>query len=190
MRIAAGNRCLFFIKRAELRPRRAVASNVRRRCAMLQPKPIHPEEDTMATSTLDPENTPRPDRQTTKGTGTSALGPSDTSDSGSDVQGGLRWTSEREIGLDTGTAEDADSAPADPSAGPDIGDAALDSDTDSDGSGERATAGRDTDIEAGADIDVDRVDYVNPDAGPDQVDADAESVVPQRARERRQDQQP
>ncbi len=143
----------------------------------------------MATSTLDPENTPRPDRRTTKGTGTSALGPSDTSDSGSDVQSGLRWTSEREIGLDTGTNEDASSAPRDPTAGPDIGDAELDSDTDSAGSGERAAAGRDTDVEAdSSDIDVDRIDYVNPAEDPDLVDDQADSMPPPARGTRRPDQ--
>lgn len=120
----------------------------------------------MATSTLDPENIPEPDRRLSKGHGTSALGPSDTSDSGSDVQGGLRWTAEADIGLDKGTYEDPDSGRRDRSAGPDIGDAELDSDTDASGTGEVATAGRDSDIEAGSDIDVDRIDYINPEDAP------------------------
>jgi hypothetical protein len=121
----------------------------------------------MATSTLDPDNLPEPDRRLGKGHGTGSLGPSDTSDTGSDVQGGLRWTQEADIGLDKGTNEDPDSGRRDPSAGPDIGDADIDSDTDAVGTGERATAGRDSDIEAGSDIDVDRIDYVNPHADPD-----------------------
>lgn len=112
----------------------------------------------MASSTLDPENTPEPDRQLGKGHGTDALGPSDTSDSGSDVQSGRRLTQEADIGLDRGTNEDSDNARRQRSAGPDIGDANLDSDTDSTGTGERATAGRDTDVEMGADIDIDRID--------------------------------
>lgn len=115
------------------------------------------------TSTLDPDNTPEPDRQLGKGHGTGAVGPSDTSDTGSDVQGGLRWASEADIGLDKGTYEDPDSAPRDRTAGPDIGDAELDSDTDASGTGEVGTAGRDSDIEMGADIDVDRIDYLNAD---------------------------
>ena len=83
----------------------------------------------MASSTLDPDNIPEPDRRLRKGHGTGALGPSDTSDSdtsdsGSDVQG------------------NTDS----------------DSDTDAAGTGERAAAGRDSEIDTGADIDVDRVD--------------------------------
>jgi hypothetical protein len=122
------------------------------------------EEDIMATSTLDPDNIPEPDRRLAKGHGTGALGPSDTSDSGSDVQGGLRWAEEGDLGLDKGTSEDPDSGRRDRSAGPDIGDAGVDSDTDAFGTGERATAGRDSDIEAGSDIDVDRIDYLNPEA--------------------------
>ena len=65
----------------------------------------------MASSTLDPDNIPERDRTVTKGHGTRALGPSDSSDSGSDVQDSLRRTEDAEIGLDTGTNEDADSAP-------------------------------------------------------------------------------
>lgn len=120
----------------------------------------------MATSTLDPENMPEPDRELGKGHGTRALGPSDTSDSGSDVQGGLRWADEVDPGLDKGTNEDSDTAPRDPTAGPDIGDACLDSDTDAFGTGEHASAGRDEGF-SGADIDIDRVDYINPDENPD-----------------------
>ena len=120
----------------------------------------------MATSTMDPENTPEPDRRLNKGHGTGALGPSDTSDSGSDVQSGLRWAAEADIGLDKGTYEDPDSGPRDSSAGPDIGDAELDSDTDARGTGEVGTAGRDSDIEMGSDIDVDRIDYINPEDEP------------------------
>lgn len=112
----------------------------------------------MATSTLDPDNIPQPDRKLGKGHGTGSLGPSDTSDSGSDVQGGLRWAQEADIGLDKGTHEDPDSGRRDMSVGPDIGDAGIDSDTDAVGTGERGTAGRDSDIAMGADIDVDRVD--------------------------------
>jgi hypothetical protein len=124
----------------------------------------------MTTSTLDPDNKPEPDRRLGKGHGTDALGPSDISDAGSDVQSGMRWTNEADIGLDKGTNEDPDSARRDRSAGPDVGDAELDSDTDAVGTGERATTGRDSDIEAGADVDVDRVDYLNPDEDPNNPD--------------------
>lgn len=125
----------------------------------------------MATSTLDPENIPEPDRRLGKGHGTGSLGPSDTSDSGADVQGGSRWAAETDIGLDKGTSEDPDSGRRERSAGPDIGDANIDSDTDALGTGERATAGRDSDIEMGSDIDVDRIEYVNPEEDP-QYDPD------------------
>jgi hypothetical protein len=120
----------------------------------------------MADSTLDPDNIPEPDRKLGRGKGTSALGPGDISDSGSDVQGGLRRTGEVDLGLDTGTNEDPDSVSSDPSAGPDIGDAMLDSDTDAMGTGERATAGRDHEL-AGSDIDIDRIEDITPDDNPD-----------------------
>lgn len=57
------------------------------------------------------------------------------------------------LGLDSGTNEDAAHGTG---AGRDVGDANLDSDSDSSGTGERATAGRDTDVEAGSDIAPDR----------------------------------
>jgi hypothetical protein len=120
----------------------------------------------MADSTLDPDNIPEPDRKLGRGKGTSALGPGDISDSGSDVQGELRRTGEVGLGLDTGTNEDPDSVSSDPSAGPDIGDAMLDSDTDAMGTGERATAGRDHEL-AGSDIDIDRIEDITPDDNPD-----------------------
>lgn len=120
----------------------------------------------MASSTLDPDNIPEPDRRLGRGHGTNALGPGDISDSGSDVQGALRRTGEVDLGLDKGTNEDPDSGSNDPTAGPDIGDAMLDSDTDAMGTGERATAGRDSEL-AGRDIDVDRIDYIDPDGNPD-----------------------
>ncbi len=95
----------------------------------------------MATSTLDPDNLPQPDRQLGKGHGTAALGPSDISDTGSDIQG----------------------------AGPRIGDANIDSDTDAFGTGERATAGIDSDIEAGGDINVDHIDTLQPEENPEDI---------------------
>jgi len=94
----------------------------------------------MATSTLlqTGEQAPVVD----KGHGTSALGPSDTSDSGSDMQGGHGLVDDEMLGLDTGTNEDATHAGV--NAGADIGDATLSSDSDSGGSGERASAGRES----------------------------------------------
>ncbi len=87
----------------------------------------------MSTSTLTPENFPLGrDRSLGKGHGTAALGPSDSSDSGSDVV----------------------------NAGPDIGDTDLDSDSDRFGTGERAAADRDTAPTEGADIGVDHVEVM------------------------------
>ena len=107
----------------------------------------------MPDSTLDLELSTPP--VTDKGHGTRALGPSDTSDSGSDLQGpGLYETDADLIGLDTGTNEDAAHSAG---AGRDVGDANLDSDSDAGGTGERASAGRDTEVEAGSDIAPDRL---------------------------------
>jgi hypothetical protein len=118
----------------------------------------------MATSTLDPDNIPEPDRQLGKGHGTNVLGPSDTSDTGSDVQGGLRAVEELDLGLDRGTTEDSDSHNIAPSSDTD----------DSTGTGESSTAGRNADVELGGDIGADRIDQINPglaeldDAEPDE----------------------
>ena len=107
----------------------------------------------MPDSTLDLELSTPP--VTDKGHGTRALGPSDTSDSGSDLQGpGIYETDADVIGLNTGTNEDAAHSAG---AGRDVGDANLDSDSDAGGTGERASAGRDTDVEAGSDIAPDRL---------------------------------
>ena len=92
---------------------------------------------------------------TDKGHGTRALGPSDTSDSGSDLQGpGIYEIDADVLGLDSGTNEDVVHGTG---AGRDIGDANLDSDSDAGGTGERASAGRDIDVEAGSDIAPDRL---------------------------------
>ncbi|TWI65229.1 hypothetical protein IP91_02636 [Pseudoduganella lurida] len=113
------------------------------------------------TSTLDPDNFPSPDRVLGRGHGTGALGPSDTTDSGSDIQGGSGLAQQiEETNLDLGTNEDDDLSTAGGTAGPDVGDANLDSDSDAGGTGERATAGRDTTAPDGADIDVDHIETV------------------------------
>jgi hypothetical protein len=107
----------------------------------------------MPASTLDVDESTPP--VTHKGHGTDALGPSDTSDSGSDLQGpGLYEIDADVIGLDRGTNEDV---PHSGGAGRDVGDANLDSDTDAGGTGERAAAGRDLNDEAGSDIAPDRL---------------------------------
>ncbi len=107
----------------------------------------------MADSTLDLTLSTPP--VTDKGHGTRALGPSDTSDSGSDLQGpGIYERDADLLGLDSGTNEDAGHALG---AGLDVGDANLDSDSDAGGTGERASAGRDIETEAGSDIAPDRL---------------------------------
>ena len=81
---------------------------------------------------------------TRKGHGTGALGPSDSSDSGSDVVGGPGLNGEGGLPLQHGTTSDPDVDTRGATAGPDMGDADLDSDTDRHGTGERAAAGRDS----------------------------------------------
>jgi hypothetical protein len=93
-----------------------------------------------------------------KGHGTDALGPSDSSDSGSDTTGGPGLSGEIDLPLDTGTTSDPDTGKLRGTAGPDVGDANLDSDSDREGTGERATAGRDTYIPDNADIRPDNVE--------------------------------
>ncbi len=95
----------------------------------------------MAASTLD---LPAEGRQEVgKGHGTEALGPSDSSDSGSDLQGVGGGAAHRPGGITpTGRA---------------LGDSDLDSDTDAQGTGERAMAGRDSEVAVDHDIGVDRV---------------------------------
>ena len=91
----------------------------------------------MSSSTLTPDNLPAgPDRRINQGHGTSALGPSDSSDSGSDLQGAL----------DT--------------VGTEILDEDLDSDTDRNGTGERAAAGPDAPVRDGADISTDHIERI------------------------------
>jgi hypothetical protein len=121
-------------------------------------------EAIMASSSLDPENLiGRKDRSLGSGHGTRALGPSDTSDSGSDLQGApgmARQVGLGGLGLETGTTSDPEDGTAGNTAGPDLGDANLDSDSDSAGTGERAAASRDAVIADGADINVDHVEII------------------------------
>jgi hypothetical protein len=112
----------------------------------------------MSESTLDPDNFPAgKDRSLGKGHGTGALGPSDTSDSGSDVQGGTGLADEELLDLQRGTNEDPGGRER--TAGPDLGDAGLDSDSDAGGTGERGAAGRDA-VQSGADIDTDHIETI------------------------------
>ena len=92
----------------------------------------------MSSSTLTPENLPAgPDRRIHQGHGTGALGPSDTSDSGSDMQDA------------PGIAPGFDALDSD-----------LESDSDSGGTGERAGVERDAAARDGADIDTDHVERI------------------------------
>jgi hypothetical protein len=117
------------------------------------------------TSTLDPDNFPEaPDRSLGKGHGIDALGPSDLSDTGSDVVGGpgfaIDLDDDQILNLDTGTTSDNEASHAGNTAGPDVGDADFSGDSDSGGTGERATAGRDTVVKDGADIDTDHIEAI------------------------------
>lgn len=120
-------------------------------------------------SSLDPDNLPLGnDRVLGRGHGTGALGPSDTSDSGSDLRGAPGLAQRGDPGLDTGANDDPERGTAGNTAGPDVGDADLDSDSDSGGTGERAAAGRDAVAVDGADIDVDHIESMP--LGLDRVD--------------------
>jgi hypothetical protein len=79
-----------------------------------------------------------------KGHGTGALGPSDSSDSGSDIVGGPGLNHDGGLPFPRGTTSDPDVDPRGATAGPDIGDADLDSDSDRNGTGERGAVGRDS----------------------------------------------
>ena len=97
----------------------------------------------MGRSTLERtgERAPRVD----KGHTTRDLGPSDRSDTGSDIAGGpgLDYDGDA-LDLQHGTTSDPEPGRRPKTAGPDIGDENLDSDSDSAGTGERAAAGRDS----------------------------------------------
>src|SRR5207302_2298856 len=98
----------------------------------------------MASSSL--ERTGEQSPVTKKGHDTEALGPSDSSDTGSDIAGAPGLEEDQEsLDLQRGTTSDPDRMLRGrrKTAGPDIGDENLDSDTDSGGTGERAAAGRD-----------------------------------------------
>lgn len=117
------------------------------------------------TSTLDPDNFPeRPDRSLGKGHGVDALGPSDLSDTGSDVVGGPGFANaidpEQILDFDGGTTSDLEAGHAGETAGPDVGDADFSGDSDRSGTGERAAAGRDAVSRDGADIDTDRIEAI------------------------------
>jgi hypothetical protein len=96
----------------------------------------------MSRSTLNQTGESKPD--ITKGHGTGALGPSDSSDSGSDIVGNRGLDHDDGLPFARGTTSDPDEDGPGATAGPDIGDADLDSDSDRYGTGERGAAGRDS----------------------------------------------
>lgn len=81
-----------------------------------------------------------------------SLGPGDSSDSGSDIRGAHGRQGEITLDLDRGTYEDP------PAPGSAANDVISDSDTDAAGTGERGVGPGDNDVEAGQDIDIDRID--------------------------------
>ncbi|MFB9126409.1 chemotaxis protein [Paraburkholderia dipogonis] len=93
-------------------------------------------------STLNPDEEPQQVVKQTAGT-TGALGPSDSSDSGSDVAGAKRHEFDVDTELDNHALE--------------TGDTELGSDTDRAGTGERAAADGDSTLVPDADIEPDRV---------------------------------
>src|SRR5436309_6101007 len=90
---------------------------------------------------------------------TRSIGPSDSSDSGSDLIGpGLLLTDDDRLNLDRGTNDDSEGGHLDDAdAGASIGDLGLDNNSDRSGTGERLTAGKDPDVAVGGDIAPDRI---------------------------------
>lgn len=108
-------------------------------------------------SSLDPDNFTGSPRPAAKGHDVRSLGPSDSSDSGSDMAGpGL--IDDDAIGLDRGTNEDTEAGRRDSAdAGASVGDLGMDDNSDRYGTGEHLTAGKDPNIRVGGDIAPDRI---------------------------------
>ena len=119
----------------------------------------------MTAGPLHPDNlTSGRDRSLGKGHGIAALGPSDSSDTGSDLHGAPGLASQVDgFGLDKISGEIEESF-ANYTAGPDVGDANLDSDSDRNGTGATSSAPRDMLAADGADIDTDHIERI-PDLG-------------------------
>ncbi len=113
----------------------------------------------MAGSTLDPDNLPvgKKPRRVLKGHDTKSLGPSDLSDTGSDMAGpGL--LDDDELHFDRGTNEDTEAGHGNVAdAGSSVGDLDMDDNSDSAGTGEHLTAGKEPEVGANADLGTDRV---------------------------------
>lgn len=115
-----------------------------------------------------------------KGHGTGALGPSDSSDSGSDIVGGPGLNRDGGLPLQRGTTSDPDEDPNGATAGPDIGDADLDSDSDRYGTGERGAVGRDSTEAIDETLTERDAGDIESDDRPDQDVEAAESVAKRR----------
>src|SRR3982751_7101650 len=109
-------------------------------------------------TTLTPDNIPAP-RPASRPPGhdVKSRGPSDTSDSGSDMAGpGL--LDDDVLPLDRGTNEDPEAGKVGKiEAGASVGDREMDDTSDKDGTGEHLTAGKEPRVHANQDRDVDRV---------------------------------
>lgn len=113
----------------------------------------------MAGSTLDPDNFPvdASRAKVHKGHDTRSLGPSDSSDSGSDMAGPGQVDDDF-VNFDRGTNQDTEAGPDDVAdAGASVGDLDMDDNSDRFGTGEHLTAGKDPNIDIDADRDTDRV---------------------------------
>ena len=112
----------------------------------------------MSDSTLDPDNIPaRRGRKTMKGTDVKSLGPSDTSDSGSDMAGPGQ-VDDDVLPLDRGTTEDPEAGTVGKiEAGASVGDREMDENSDAEGTGEHLTAGKEPRVRVNADRDTDRI---------------------------------
>ncbi len=109
-------------------------------------------------STLDPDNLiPTGNKTTAKGHDIKSLGPSDSSDSGSDMAGsGL--VDDDTLNLDRGTNTDIESGSyKEVEAGAVADNLGMDNNSDRYGTGERLTAGRDSRVHVSSDINVDRI---------------------------------
>ena len=117
-----------------------------------------------------------------KGHGTGALGPSDSSDSGSDIVGGPGLNRQDGLPLQRGTTSDPDEDRDAVTAGPDIGDADLDSDSDRYGTGERGAAGRDSVEAVDTTLSDGDSENIESDDRPDQEVEAAEMIEKRRGR--------
>jgi len=112
-----------------------------------------------SSSTLDPDNFPGSNkpRKNPKGHDTRSLGPSDSSDSGSDMAGpGL--IDDDVLKLDRGTNEDTEAGRDDiADAGASVGDLGMDSNSDRSGTGERMAAGKEPAVRVDGDYGADRI---------------------------------